>query len=229
MLPESLLGGLLLVILLAPGFCFVTRRDRHFPARSPGALHETAELVVVSVVCNLTVLMLLGLLRAALPEFTPDIGRLAREGAAYVREEYLTLFCWSAALLAISCFLASLFVPPEWLTKRLPQRVRRRFPHNPSIEHNSSWSELFLLEPECVVYLQCELVDGTLIAGALFAFNPQLDESGDRELVLTSPEMRRNGDHSPTPIDAAVVSIAARSIRYLTVSYLADLPDTASG
>ncbi len=227
MLPESLLGVLLVVILLAPGFCFVTRRDRQFPARSPGVLHETAELVVVSVACNMMALALLGLLRVALPRLTPDIGRLAREGAAYVRVEYVVLIGWGAALLVVSCALALLFVPPRWLTKLLPESVRSRFPHNPPIEHNSSWSRLFLLEPERLVYLQCELVDGTLIAGTLFAFNPQIDESGDRELVITSPEMRRNEGHALQPIDAASVAIAARSIRYMTVSYL-PLPDIAS-
>lgn len=223
-MPESLLGLWLLVVLLAPGFCFVARRNRQYPARSPSPLQEMAELAVLSVACNIAVLALLGLLRGVAPGLTPDLGRLAGNGSDYLREEYAMVSWWGIALLGGSCGLASLFVPPRWLIRVLLARARARIRTRPTIEQGSAWSRLFFLEPECFVYLQCELDDGTLLAGTLFSFSPQIEESADRELVLSAPEIRREGDVGLQPLDASAVSIASRTIRYMAVTYLTQPP-----
>jgi len=67
----------------------------------------------------------------------------------------------------------------------------------------------------------CELNDGSYLGGELFTYNSDEDETGDRELALSSPITYRAAGDDPVDLeDVGAVSVSARQIKFLTVSYL---------
>ncbi|MEV0148131.1 MULTISPECIES: DUF6338 family protein [unclassified Nonomuraea] len=72
-MPTTISGLLLLVALLFPGFAYIISRDRAGAERRVSAWRETTSVVVVSVVADLTVLVLFLVLRTlwrALPSIS---------------------------------------------------------------------------------------------------------------------------------------------------------------
>nr|WP_270890033.1 DUF6338 family protein [Streptomyces sp. DHE17-7] len=78
---------------------------------------------------------------------------------------------------------------------------------------------------ECA-YVGCELVDGSYLAGVLKHFAHQAEETGDRELALAPPLQYRPHAGAPArPLTGhQLVSVSARQIKFLTVTYLDRIP-----
>lgn len=72
MIPTSLAGLVLFVVLMTPGLVLVLRRERTVPARQISAFRETVRVVAASTGCLLLAGLLLTLLRALLPQATVD-------------------------------------------------------------------------------------------------------------------------------------------------------------
>jgi len=232
--PTTLIGLLLFVALLAPGFVYVLRREAERPARPVSAFRETALVVLVSVVCNVAVLLILGVLRGLASQHTPDVGALVRQPASYARGHYRLLFGWGVGLLMLASVLAVVLAQPA-VTAKLSRAVRgvrglRWLLPAPTgaLQPMSAWWRLFagdLVQPSTRIYLGCELDDGSYIAGWLRSYNHDAPESGDRDLVLSAPVTERppRADTAEELADVQYTVISARRLTALHVT-LVKLP-----
>lgn len=234
-MPSTLVGVALFVSLLTPGFAFLARRESRFPARQYTTLRETAAVVTVSLVCNGVTLAAFGAIRVSSPNWTPDIGRLAREGQAYVRADFVSLGIWLATLLSVASVLAFVAAcPPGWF-RRSASRVSRigsesfagavarwadEYERRP-IRTNSGWTEAFQVYPDSYVWVTCDLVDGRVIGGWLRSANPQTEETGERSIVLTGTLRMRGTDPADEFEDmhTGTTVISADQLRFVAVSY----------
>jgi hypothetical protein len=218
-MPSSLVGLFLFIVLLAPGFCFIIQRESRTASREFSTFRETATLALISFSCNAVVLITFAGLRALLPKHTPDVGRLVREGKPYLIANYAYLSSWALGLLAVSCVLALLLGTHQPKFARIVTR---------SVTPTSAWWELFGLYPNARIYVGCELEDGSYLGGELFTYNTEMRETGDREVTLSAPiRYRLPGKSAITLKDVSAVSVSARRVKFMTVSYL-ELESTAT-
>lgn len=234
-MPSTLSGLALLAALLVPGFVYLERLESRQPAHEYTTLRETGQVLLSSLVSNSIVLILFAVVRAMMPHGTPDVGAWVRGGNVYLRHHYWELFAWGGAGLALSSGLAALLaVPPAWFA-RLVERVvkdpdagiRRGVTQRrqPPIVHQSGWATVFHLDPERVPFVGVTLRDRTYIAGPLLSFSSQIEENGDRSLVLSSPvEIRHPGQEASQPFFGDTVVIGVGEISFMTVSYLREAP-----
>lgn len=231
-MPTSLVGLLVFVVLLAPGFAFVVRRETRFVPRTASVFRETAVVILASVAANTVTLILFSIIRTLAPDSTPDVGVLITDPSGYFAEHYRSVGVWGAALLLSSITIAGLAaVPPRWLVTRwlsAPRWLQPRWLEeigNP-IVYRSAWDRLMNLVPEdqegpVDVWVSCELQDGTYLSGPLFSLNPDVDEDADRELILKAPVLRRSPEaDNPTRLDVGAVSVSARYVKYVGWSYV---------
>ncbi len=231
-MPTSLVGLLLFIILLAPGFAFVVRRETRFVPRTTSVFRETAAVVLASVTANATALALFGVIRVLAPEWSPDVGRLVDGPGAYFTERYVEVATWGGGVLGLAVLLAAIAaVPPQpvitaW--RKLPEALQPAWLEdlgNP-IVYRSAWDRLMQLrmddyEGPVDVWVSCELQDGTYLAGPLYSLNPDVDEDADRELIIKAPVTRRGPvSNELEELDVGAVSVSARYVKYVGWSYV---------
>ena len=212
-MPSSFTGLVLFVLLLAPGFVFAAQRDRRSARRQRSTFGETVLLGLTSFLCDVAALLVFAVLRAAAPDHTPDVGRLVRDGRTYFDAHYAYLGWWALGLLALACALG--FMLGRW-----PPRFTPVFADD--ITFTSAWWDLFEQYPDSKVYVGCELEDGSYLGGELFTYNSDEDETENRELALLAPITYRPAgvDDEVELDDVGTISVSARQIKFLTVSYL---------
>jgi hypothetical protein len=187
-------------------------------------LQETAQLVCVSLVLDITVVVVFGLVRAAWPGGTPDVGRIVREPGAYLRQSYLMIGWWTLALLAVAVALAALAGSGKlrgplsripWLG--ITPTVQ---PHESAA---SAWWLLFGEKPGRRVHVGCNLDDGSFVSGWLASYNTAIEENADRDLTLAAPIRYRAKDATTATelANTSAVLVSARKIVVLFVSYQA--------
>jgi hypothetical protein len=109
-MPTTLVGLLIFIVLLAPGFTSLLIAERGpRPGRSVSVLRETADIALSSLVFDLVALAAFGAVRTLAPSRTPEVGRLVRDAQSYFRERYLFLTWWGVSILLFACFLAILW------------------------------------------------------------------------------------------------------------------------
>lgn len=214
-MPSTLTGLLLFVVLLLPGFVFLTVFRRERPEQHPSVLQETASVVFVSVLSDLVALGGFALVRAIGPTWTPDVGRLIADPGGYLAGHALLVYVCSTCVLLLACGVAAL---TGWLTGRRPV--------HPSVM--SSWWLLFEhWQPKTTRHIECLLDDGSYLAGQLGDWNTLAEDSPDRDLILAAPiTYRPPGDTNHYPHEASVVCVSARRISVMFVSYVS--PATSS-
>jgi hypothetical protein len=215
--PSTFSGLVLFLISLAPGFVYSAARDARFPERTSTAFRETTRVVLASIGFDVVALGVFALVRTALPSATPDISRWIGTGWRYVRADYGVILLWAAVILLLAMGLALA------AARVLPRRSR-------PLASESAWWLQFRLFPEEVgaaaVHVGCELVDGSHVSGTLRTFAHKSDETGDRELILVAPLRYRPAPSTPatTLSGHQLLSISARHIKFLTVTYLDHAP-----
>lgn len=221
--PTSLLGLLLFVVLLAPGFAYTLCRERLTAHRPVSAFRETVALVFVGVLCDAVALGVFAVLRVLGPGWTPDVGALLRDPQGYALRHYAELTAWSVGLLTLAVLLA-VAAGNRWfrrLAGRLPW-LRRRLPHREHEAYLSAWWLLFSEHPDSEVHVGCVLEDGSYVTGRLWSFSRSAEDSQDRELTLVGPIRYR----APRAKEAVLLpgvgaaAVSARRIVLLTVSYV---------
>lgn len=216
-MPSTLLGLAIFVICLAPGLVFITARQRVAPQQTVSVLRETAQLVCVSIVADIAVLALFGVVRSVWPDHTPDVGRLVRQPAEYLRQSYVSVTWWAVGLLALAALLAwAAGAGGAWRLLRLPSTA----PHESA---TSAWWLLFQDVPDRRVHLGCVLNDGGYVSGWLASYNTAVTETGDRDLTLSAPIRYRAKDarEATELADTSAVVVSARNVALLFVSYQA--------
>lgn len=208
-MPTSLLGLVLFLALLAPGFAFTSRQGRVRSGRSLSAFRETTTVALVSVAANSVVLGLFAVLRIAFPSWTPDVGALVRAPERYAVDHYAQLLAWGVGMLALATLAA--FVAGG---------LRGREHHSAM----SAWTLLFTAHPDAAVYVGCLLDDGSYVAGRLLSFSRAAEDVADRELTLTGPITYRAPEKTGSSVlpDVGATAVSARRIVLLNVSYVPD-------
>ena len=77
------------------------------------------------------------------------------------------------------------------------------------------------MHPDSKIYVGCELDDNSYLGGYLLTYSTEVKETGDRELALSGPITCRLSDGTETELhDVSAVTISARRLKYLMVSYI---------
>ena len=211
-MPSDLVGLLIFVTLLMPGFVFLVQREIKTPNREISAFRETVTLAVVSLACNAVAVALFGLVRFLFPAQTPDFGRMVRDGFSYILPNYIAVGWWGIALLAFSSILA-------FMLGRFEPTFTRSFTQR--ITFTSAWWELFHMHADSKIYVGCELEDNSYLGGYLLSYSTEVKETGDRELAISAPITCRLADGTEAELhDISAVTVSARRLKYHTVSYM---------
>jgi hypothetical protein len=89
----------------------------------------------------------------------------------------------------------------------------------------SAWTVAFTLyEDGGPIHVGAELTDGTYVSGTLLSFADDVQETADRELVLTAPLALRTKDGESHALGNTCTVISARHIVRLDVTHLEKAP-----
>lgn len=229
-MPSTLVGLLIFVISLAPGFVFLLALENRLPPRQLSTFRETISIAAVGLLCDFVALLVFSLAHQILPKFTPDVGELIRSPGPYWQQNYDLILRWSAGLFALAC-LIGLVLGRVW--------------NSSALSETSGWWSLFetayvqakkLGAVSLVVY--CELTDKSLVAGPIRSWSLNGRDGPDRDLVLQAPIYRRTGEvvaasqgmtEAHLLVDLAVMAITARQIVHVSVEFLLyDIADVKS-
>jgi hypothetical protein len=186
-------------------------------------VRETARLVVIGLTADAVSLATFALFRLWQPTHTPEPRRLLSSPGVYFIQEYGYLLLWGIGLLTLSCFIAIMLAALQGTgpMKRLLERKFTRWLFNPSVKTEPAWWQMFKLHPAMACYAGCELKDGSYVAGQLYSFSPESDETPDRELTMSAPiTYRPSGSDESSTLDVSAIIVSAREIKLLTVTYL---------
>jgi hypothetical protein len=229
LIPTTLVGLLLFVVLMTPGFVYQLRLERTLALGRESALREVLRIIVASLTCSALSLAVAAILRVRRPGATPDVGELVRRPHDYVVENYRLVGGWALMLLGIACLIG--FVAADPRLRRFGARPAVQRPlrwllgSSPTdIDPNSAWYRLMHLyddlDPPLRIYVGCELDDGSYVSGELYSVSTQPEETADRDLVIMGPILHRSEDGALEELDVGFSVISARRIIRLDFSHL---------
>jgi hypothetical protein len=204
-MPTTLVGLVLLLVLLGPGFCFIAAHERKFPSRQQSPFRESVQIAAASIVLNLLALGGFWIARTTSSRRTPSVGALVNHPHAYWLAHYRLLFGWSIGLFVFACalgFISGALIPPR-----------------AGSVHASAWFQMFNLYPKTTKWVGCELLDGAYISGQLYSYSLDSEETEDRELVIREPMYQAPGAPAPTSMKSALTTISARRVNFISVNY----------
>jgi hypothetical protein len=214
-MPTTFVGLCIFVAFLTPGFLYATQRRVLAPQAERSALMETTLVVSISLVTNALAGVAFGLVRWRFPSHTPDIGMILRPDSSYCIDHLPYVMAWIWLVVALSCALA--VAGARW-------ESARRFLNRllaPVIIDSSAWCETFATDPGQYVHAGLELTDGSFVSGRVVWFSTDLEETGDRDVVLGPPLTIRT-EEGAVGLVAQRVVLAARDIHRIDVTYISD-------
>jgi amino acid transporter len=116
-MPTTFTGLMLFLVLLVPGFAYVSVRRRSRPAQRVSVFQETASVAIASALAISIALGVFALIRINRPADTPDIGLLIREGRDYFEQEYALVGGWALGVMAAATVVAA---AAGWAVAKLP-------------------------------------------------------------------------------------------------------------
>lgn len=223
LVPTTLTGLLLFVVLLLPGFAYLVGKERHGTERRLSPFRETVAIVAASITSELVVLAAFFAIRALWPTITPNVGTLIDNTSAYLRGtpghpgHHRIVAVWGVILLIAATLGAYLATKPK--VRRLGQILTGPYPHESTV---SAWWVLFERWPNGRdVEVVCMLDDGSVVRGRFASFNTSAEDSPDRDLILRRPIFYKppvdNAQEAPYNVSAAC--FPARRIVTLFVAY----------
>ncbi|WP_419840291.1 DUF6338 family protein [Candidatus Poriferisodalis sp.] len=84
----SVLAVALLGLIASPGLVYREARQRRYPSSERRGGVENSLTLLVGVAATLVSLWLFAAIRGLAPNHTPDVGRLLREPADYIRDQF---------------------------------------------------------------------------------------------------------------------------------------------
>lgn len=225
-MPTTFLGLVLFVALVAPGVCYLIRREARRGERVFSPLRESATVVLVGLLCDIVVLSGLAGIQALRNDHKPDLAAFLASPAKYATDN-LGLIWWSSlGLLAAACILGLILggvsLDKVGKGKSEPNRLRRILSDRLGpVEFASAWNKYLAVSEDEVVWCSCILEDGSWVGGNVRWFNTDLEESPDRDLVLMRPIRFRNpGDSDAHDLPDDLLFVSARRILFFGVTRL---------
>lgn len=232
-IPSGLIGAVLFIVLLWPGFAYYSIRARKRPDRKLTSLQEIITIVGASLIAMTATGVVFGIFSVFWPSATPDVGSLLFEPQTYLKAHYVKTGWWAVSLLAVAV-LGSVAVA---LVQSHPRLSRVRWLSWLAAPPNSStmsawWIAFSDRDPgKEHIYVGCAIDDGSHISGRLHSFSQMAEDSPDRDLVIRAPiSVRPAGASQMEEIkNAALMTISARHIVSVTVTYVRrPTPDTST-
>ena len=223
-MPGTLSGLLFVFYALIPGYCYYAVRRRIAPTRRVSTVVEAANVIVMAMITNALILVIYGILQLVpwIRDHSPSVVHLLRDADDYLlhsnsRLAYVGI--WAAVLLIGSSTLAIALACPIGSVRKLLKSNSAR------ILEESVWDHVFFAEApdDSITYLECYLHDGSYTAGRLAWYNSDIDDSLDRDLVLSRPitVTKVDGSELVEPGYDQFVVVSARDIRHIIVTYVA--------
>lgn len=210
-MPTTVLSLVIVGLIVLPGLSYRAGRESRYPTQKVRGFRETASIIFAGVVSVIVGLVVFGIIRKVVPSQTPDIGALLRTPGPYIREHLPYLSAWALAVLTISSAGAYCF-----------GRYFPRLPSNITVE--SAWWSAFESIPdpdETQVYVDCHLMDDSVLSGYLYSYSVDIEETMDRELCLVAPVAYRAAGSFRTEEleDAGIITVSAARIKFVIVTY----------
>lgn len=227
-IPSNLIGLLLFVLLLCPGFAYNSIRSRRRPSRQLTSLQETVIIVTASLAALAVTAVVFAVIRALLPGVTPDVRAVLFTPHAYLQAHYVPMVWWAAGFLAVSILGAVGVAKVQ--ESHWPSRYRylRRLAAAPDASTESGWWIAFRpgLDAGHEVHVGCTLDDGSYVSGRLHSYSQVAEDTADRDLVLRAPlKIRPPGaTESQKALNITWMTISARHIVTMSVTYVARAP-----
>ncbi len=180
MIPDTVLGLVVVAAALGPGYVFVRIEERRRPRPNRSNLLETAELVVIGGIASTTAFTIVASVAARCRWL--DETQLALNRTAYLLSHISRFALLLLLTLALSYSMT-------WVAAVL---VFLRRPAN--IALYSGWDEVFKQRTGVINYAIAGLDDGMAIAGDVVGHSVGDRPSDERELILANPELRAPGD-----------------------------------
>lgn len=223
-MPTTFLGLVLFVALVAPGVCYVIRREARRGERQLSPLRESATVVLVGLLCDILILSGLAGIQALSKTNTPDLAAFVASPAKFATKNLALVWWWSIALLAAACILGlilgGLSLDKVAKGKSQPNRLRRFLSDRLGpVEFASAWSKYLGAFEDEVVQCSCILEDGSWIGGNVRWFNTDLEETADRDLVLITPIQFRYPEETEVhQLSDDLIFISARRILFFSIT-----------
>lgn len=229
MVPQTLLGLFVFLVLLGPGFIYVRRVEQITPAYRPSVFRETVTIVALSVACISAALVLFALFRIIFPAITPDVGEIVRTGESYLRQEYDIVGYYFIATYGVSLALAfAASHPSVRSSKILDSKPLTAIIGKAPVIPQSGWTRLFDAHPGDQKRVSCRLIDGAWIDGWLAHWNVKPEEDHERSLTLAAPIRFRGPEARTASILPGVQysTVTAGQISRLDIYYVpkSDVP-----
>jgi len=228
LVPSSLLGLVLFVVLLAPGLAYVLRHERIVPRRSYSTFRETLRVIFVSVACLTATAIVFAGLRLVFPRRTLNVHLLIQSPSDFARTQHVQLAWWGLGFVAVATALGALAADPRvvrWLHGVRDTKPGRWLTgaEDTQIRTVSAWYRLMHLydaDGAGPIAIGAQMDDGTYVEGQLYTFNVAPDEDEDRELVLSAPLHLTTSDGRRHGYAAQFTILSARHIARLDVTHL---------
>ena len=234
MLPSTLVGLLLFILLLTPGFAYVLRTERTVPSRQFTTFRETMRVVVASIFCLASTGVIFAIVQLLTSGVTPDVAQLIRAPARYVRQEFIQIAWWSLSALGIATFIGVMIADP-----RLATQLRSAGHHrtlrwltgfsDTDIRMRSAWDLVFNMHADQPgrIRVGAQMDDGSYISGYLRHFSVDPEDTADRDLVLQAPLQLTTCAHETLNLSYNYCILSARRFVRLDVQHLAPVEAAA--
>lgn len=180
MIPTTVLGLFLFLLLVTPGLSYEMLRERRRPAVEESAFREASRIALASAAFDVAALLIFAVVRLVAPGALLDPGKWLADPHAYIRDHYALVGVTIGAFVVLAVGVAA-------GTDRL---LRRQAPGD--IRPGGIWFQLFRVDrPEGTVpWLSIRLSDGTDVAGFL-SYYVSAEEPANREIAL-----KQNAEHT---------------------------------
>lgn len=228
MLPSSLLGLSLFIVLLTPGLAFVLRHEHTIPAQQRSAFRETLRVAFVSVACITVTGLLYTGLRWLFPAETLDIGGLIHNPSKFLTDHHVGVAWWSLTIMGFAIALGVIAGDPRIIEHIKKVRCHKRLSwltgyKETAIRPISSWQLVFHIydnDNPGPIRVGAQLDDGTYLQGWHYSKTATADDGEDRDIVLSGPLTLITADGTSHDLSNQFSVISARRIVRLDVTHL---------
>jgi hypothetical protein len=206
--PDTVLGLLLFVGAIGPGYVWVRVAEVRRPQQQRSAILEAAELAFVGLLCTGLAALVVLAVADGWDALGVDLESLAADGGEYLLTEPVRGVGLVLAILALG-FLASLTA--AWIHHTEPATILPGY---------SVWDRLFRVDDASVrVYAAVELRDRRRFSGYVYVWDVGTSEE-DRELALQAPIMMQapGGDAVELGDPYHFLSVRREDVRWVAVS-----------
>lgn len=217
--PTTLLGLLLFLWLVTPGFLFTLLAGRRRAAAKESVFQETAGVVVTSVLFSSLGTAVAALVLHAIG-VNVDLGRVIGDSRAYLAQHYRAVGLFLGLQILASCVAAVLANVAMALLTRV-----RTGQASPRLAQESAWDRPLGRVPRgSRPRVWVRLSSGIELLGFVAAVGHEIDV-GERELVLRDPiEMRYPGQDATHPLVEKRLIVQGADIEFLAVKYVLKEP-----